>query len=366
LVTKVTVTIPAGTTKTYDVHIGQGAVWQLGEVLAGLSGAKRATLISNDYIWNLVGDTVDSSLSDSGIPFDLIEIPEGEAHKTIETCQAAYEALTDFGAGRRDPIIAIGGGVIGDLAGFVAATYMRGAPFINVPTTLLAQVDSSIGGKTGVDLTAGKNLVGAFYQPMAVVSDTALLATLPDREVRCGLAEIIKCALLAGGEPLSFIEKNIKKLARRDKNALTEAVIRSVGFKAEIVSGDEQDLTGRRAVLNYGHTFGHALEAASDYIDINHGEAVAEGLRFAARLGEELGAGNGEIVETTGRLLAMAGFGSAPPEIVDVAGLMDAMRLDKKKTGPLISFVLLEDFGRPVVKETDDKTIMKVIKEIYG
>lgn len=366
MVTKVTITLPSSEAKSYDAHIGGGAVDLLGEILSDATTSKRATIVGSADIWQLVGEAVAKSLASSGIAFDLIKIPDGEAFKTIETCQTVFKALTDFGARRGDAIVAVGGGVVGDLAGFVAASYMRGVPFINVPTTLLAQIDSSIGGKTGVDLPAGKNLVGAFYQPLAVISDIAFLATLPDREIRCGLAEIIKSAMLAGGEFLTFIENNIEKITRRDEAALAEAVINSVAFKAEVVSGDERDLTGRRAVLNYGHTFGHALEAASEYTEMNHGEAVAAGLIFAAYLGKKLGVGSENIIATTERLLAKAGFSPAAGLAdVDENGLIAAMRLDKKKTGQEVSFVLLEGFGRPVIREVNESAILETIKEIY-
>lgn len=366
MATKVTITLPPGEAKSYDAHIGGGAVDLLGEILSDTTTSKRVTVISSTDIWQLVGEAVAKSLANSGITFNLVKIPDGEAFKTVETCQTVFTSLTDFRARRGDAIVAVGGGVVGDLAGFVAASYMRGVPFINVPTTLLAQIDSSIGGKTGVDLPAGKNLVGAFYQPLAVISDIAFLTTLPDREIRCGLAEIIKSAMLAGGEFLSFMENNIEKITRRDEAAITEAVINSVAFKGEVVSGDERDLTGGRAILNYGHTFGHALEAASEYKEVCHGEAVAEGLIFAAYLGKKLGVGSGNIIAMTERLLAKAGFSPAAGLAdVDENGLIVAMRLDKKKTEPKTSFILLEDFGRPVVRKVEETIIRETVKEIF-
>jgi len=365
LVTKITVTVPPGKSVSYDIRIGCGSAGSLGEIMSGVTASKRATVITSANIWRLVSETVDKSLADSDFIFDLIEIPDGEAFKTIETCQDVFVALSEFGAGRGGAIVAVGGGVVGDLAGFVAASYMRGVPFINVPTTLLAQVDSSIGGKTGVDLPAGKNLVGAFYQPRAVVSDTAFLATLPDREIRCGAAEIIKSAMLAGGDFLSFVDNSLDGMVRREEAALEESVAKAAGFKAEVVGEDERDLTGRRAILNYGHTFGHALEAVSGYQEVNHGEAVASGLRFAAKLGEKLGVSGPEIAATTDRLLEKAGFEPVAglTEAAD-KGLIDAMRRDKKKTGSDVSFILLEDFGRPVIRDVDEITIMETIKEM--
>jgi len=361
--TKIKVEISPSGSQSYEVYIGRTVGERLGTIVKSATDADRATVISNPEIWKCAGAVVDTSLQDAGITFDLIEIPEGETAKTLTTCQAIYEALTTFGAGRHDAIIAVGGGVIGDLAGFLAATYMRGVPFVNVPTTLLAQVDSSIGGKTGVDLPAGKNLVGVFYQPAAVISDIGFLATLPDREIRSGLAEIIKSAALAGDGFLEHVERQAGKLKARDEAALTEAVRRSVRFKADVVAGDERDQSDRRAVLNYGHTFGHALEAASGYTGPNHGEAIAAGLVFAAKLGVRIGVGSQTVVDTLVSLLERADL--APnPLAVATKDLLKAMRLDKKKSGQDINFVLLEDFGRPVIQSVDEPTIAALIKEM--
>lgn len=360
---KIPVGVPGQEKRTYDVHIGPGAANGLGGIICDTAPSDRATVVSNRQVWDIAGDVIDATLSDAGFVFDLIEIPEGESSKTMETLTAVFEAMTEFGARRFDPLIAVGGGVVGDLTGLVASTYMRGVPFVNVPTTLLAQVDSSIGGKTGVDLPEGKNLVGSFYQPAAVVSDIDFLKYLPDREIKCGLAEVIKSALLAGGEFLKFVEDDIDNTVQRQPETLAKAVSMSVKFKAEIIEADEMDKTGRRAILNYGHTYGHALEAESEFSGISHGEAVAEGLRFSAMLGERLGVAGPRIIEKTDLLLSRAGFG-LDMTVVDAEAVFDAMMFDKKKTGNDITFILMEDFGRPVIKTVDKETIVNLIKEI--
>lgn len=361
--TKITVKIPKICSAVYDVQIGTGIIKSSGAMIGKTGAYTRATVISNADVWGLVGDKVDASLGKAGIAFDLVEVPEGETFKTYETAQALYEALAEFRASRGDPIIAVGGGVIGDLAGFVAATYMRGVPFVNIPTTLLAQVDSSIGGKTGVDLSEGKNLVGAFYQPALVISDTEVLHSLPDREVRCGLAEVIKTALLTGDGFLDYVDENMEDLVRLSEIALSETVRRCVKFKAAIVADDEHDLTGRRAILNYGHTYAHALEAVAGYRDLPHGEAVAAGLAFAARLSVKIGLGQEAVVAKTDQLLARAGLSNSVAGAKD-KDILTVMGRDKKRQGQGITFVLLEDFGKPVLKTVDEKTVLNFIKEL--
>jgi 3-dehydroquinate synthase len=360
---KIPVDVPGQAKRKYDVSIGSGVAARLGRIITAVIPDGRLTVITNRQVWDIVGDPIDTSLREAGLVFDLIEIPEGEVSKTPETVTAVYEAMTEFGARRIDPVVAVGGGVIGDLAGFAASTYMRGVSFFNVPTTLLSQVDSSIGGKTGVDLPAGKNLVGTFYQPAAVISDIDFLSSLPDREIKCGLAEVIKAALLAGGEFLDFMEGNIDSLVRREPASLTEAVALSVRFKAEIITSDEMDLNGRRAILNYGHTYGHALEAVTEFTGISHGEAVAEGMRFSARLSDKLGLAGPKITEKTNQLLNRAGF--APDmTFVNADNLIAAMNMDKKKTTNEITFILMEDFGRPVIEMVGPDTIISLVKEM--
>jgi 3-dehydroquinate synthase len=362
LAIKETVAIPARGAR-YQVLIGAGSVEELGVLTKNLLNPKRATVISNSDIWKVTGDAVTDSLGASDIVFDLIAIPEGESSKNLETTAIVYEAMADVRASRTEPVIAVGGGVIGDTAGFVAATYMRGVPFINVPTTFLAMTDSSIGGKTGVDLEAGKNLVGAFHQPKFVIADTRFLETLPAREMRCGLAEVIKTAFLAGGGFMDFVKENIDLILKVDDATLIETIKEAVHFKAGIVSKDPEDNTGLRAILNYGHTFGHALETSAGYKDINHGEAVAQGMVFAARLSEKLDICKPALVDETIKLLDKAGL----PSQVDFEStnkLIEIMDKDKKNNCDDIRFVLIEKAGKPVLTNVARRDVISLIKEL--
>lgn len=361
--TKETILIPAPQGASYDVVIGSGAVSQLGQTIRNGLNPRRATVISNPDIWDLVGDSVSSSLGNADIYFDLIAIPEGESQKTIQTAELVYEAMSDAKASRFEPVIAVGGGVVGDLAGFVSSTFMRGVPFINVPTTFLAMIDSSVGGKTGVDLEAGKNMVGSFHQPFCVISDVDFLNTLPDRELRCGIAEAAKTAFLAGGYFMSFIEDNMDAILRRDADVLVETVKRCVRFKGDIIAADPLDTRGTRAFLNYGHTLGHALETAGCYEDLNHGEAVAAGMVFAARLSNKLGLAGSELVPQTIELLEKAGLKTGTA-CGDVDNLIDIMERDKKNRSDKARFVLLEAVGRPVLRDVAWGDVSSLLKEL--
>ncbi|MFH1736421.1 MAG: 3-dehydroquinate synthase family protein, partial [Actinomycetota bacterium] len=236
--TKITVCIPTKPPLKYEVLIGEGMIGRLGQTLKRSLAASRATVVSNHDIWLLHGQALDKSLSLAGLSFDLIEVPEGESYKTLDTLAVVYQALVELKAMRNEPVISFGGGVIGDLAGLTAATYMRGVPFINVPTTLLAMADSSVGGKTGVDLPAGKNLIGTFYQPSAVLADVSFLSTLPAQEYAGGMAEIIKMAALEGDEAFSALERDTAALREREPAAIIKALAKAVRFKANIVASD--------------------------------------------------------------------------------------------------------------------------------
>ena len=359
---RVVVTIPASPAVTYEIIIGSGVLGELGTKLTSLLNPRRVTVITNDIVWETSGAQLTNSLDRAGIDFDLISIPDGEAYKTIETAGVILTALADCGAGRSDPIIAFGGGVIGDVAGFTAATYMRGVPFINVPTTLLAMADSSIGGKTAVDMAAGKNLVGAFHQPSLVISDLDLLATLPDRELAAGRAEMLKAAMLQGGEYLAAWRTGITRVIGGDLELTAELLERAVRFKADVVAADARDTTGRRAILNYGHTLGHALETALDYAQLGHGAAVSIGMAFAARLSEKAGVCDAELVRATEELLRQAVLPERPPAL-KAAEIIAIMELDKKNEGGEVTFVLLEDFGRAVVRTVSRDLILSTLEE---
>ena len=269
---------------------------------------------------------------------------DAEAAKNLHTVESLARALTRAGADRKSLLVAIGGGVVGDVAGFVAASYLRGIALVQIPTTVVAQVDSSIGGKTGVNLPEGKNLVGAFYPPRLVITDPELLRTLPEREFRGGLAEVIKHAIIADKKMFEYLEKNLDQVKRRDRNALDELIPRNVRIKADVVSRDERE-SGLREILNFGHTFAHALESVTKYRRYQHGEAVAWGMMAAALLGHEVGVTPADDVS---RIVALVRrMGPLPPwPRVSAATLIEAMRSDKKARGGKLRFVLVPRVGK--------------------
>ncbi len=324
--------------RSYDVLIDEGLLVGLGGCVAEVSDAQRIALISDETVYDLYGSVARESLSAAGFEVNEIIIPPGEASKNWAVAGQTLERLAGLGFGRRDLIVALGGGVIGDLAGFCAATYMRGIDFVQVPTTLLAQVDSSVGGKTGVDLKAGKNLAGAFLQPLLVVADTAVLGTLTDDDWVSGLAEIVKMAVLESEDHLHAIECDAEALRVREIRATREAIARAVRFKAEVVAQDEKE-SGVRECLNLGHTLGHALENVLGYGVVPHGVAVGEGMRFAARLGATLPGSSLEFYARQESLLDALGLPALTYE-VDVADIHTAMRSDKKARGGVVRWVL--------------------------
>ena len=266
--------------KSYEVQIGPGLLNQVGERLQRLGLRGKAVIITNPAVKRLYGDGLKAALEAAGFVPVVLEVPDGEEHKSLEEAAGLYERLSQEKVERLTPVLALGGGVVGDLAGFVAATYLRGVPLFHIPTTLLAQVDSSIGGKTGVNHGRLKNIIGAFYQPGLVISDIATLKTLTEKEFRNGMAEVIKYGVIQDVGLFESIESNLERLQARDMEMLEEVVWRCVAIKAEIVEKDENDL-GIRNILNYGHTVGHAIETVSDFV-IGHGQAVAIGMLVAA------------------------------------------------------------------------------------
>jgi 3-dehydroquinate synthase len=361
----VTVVIGTVPSLAYDVVVGTGVAKTLGPSLVELLGPRRATVVTNDRVWGAVGAKVTASIESAGIVFDLVSVPDGEAFKTIETASSVCAALADCGAVRTDPIIAVGGGVVGDLTGFVASIYMRGVPFINLPTTLLAMADSSVGGKTAVDLPAGKNLAGTFYQPRLVLTDIDFLETLPDVEMGAGRTEMLKAACLLGGEFLEVWQNSVSRLVDRDPEVLADLLARAIHYKAGVVATDEKDVNGQRAVLNFGHTLGHALETATAYGSLGHGAAVALGMSFATHLGEMIGISRVGLAAETERLLDVAKLTIKRPA-VNPAKLTAIMGLDKKTVGGDLNFVLLEDFGRPVVRPVPVEAVKAALEEFLN
>jgi len=326
--------------RSYPILIGAGLLQDsalLGQHVPG----RDLLLVSDTTVGPLYARALEQSLSDRRLVQAIL--PDGESHKTLATVSRLLDVLVANRFGRDATIVALGGGVVGDTAGFAAACYQRGVAYVQVPTTLLAQVDSSVGGKTGVNHPGGKNLIGAFHQPVAVVADTATLATLPEREHRAGLAEIIKYGLIRDAEFFAWLEASMDRLLAREPGALAQAIRRSCEIKAEIVGRDERE-QGERALLNLGHTFGHAIEAATGYSGWLHGEAVGAGLAMAAAMSRARGTLQAEQVERVRVLLERTGLPTAARE-VRAASALEHMRIDKKVKAGRIRLVLLRGIG---------------------
>jgi len=333
--------------RAYAIHIGEGLLSAAGPILAQLD-LPRVAIVTNATVAPLYLDRLTEALRAAKVEVISIVLEDGERYKDWATLNRIYDRLLECRCDRKTTLIALGGGVIGDLTGFAAATYMRGVPFIQVPTTLLAQVDSSIGGKTGINHPLGKNMIGAFYQPRLVLADTRVLETLPPRELSAGLAEVIKHGLVRDAAFFAWLEQNVEKLLACDQDALGYAVRRCCEIKAAVVAEDERE-SGVRALLNFGHTFGHAIESGLGYGKWLHGEAVAAGMAMAADLSRRLGF----IAEADARriiaLIRRAGLPTAPPEIAP-ARLLELMGVDKKAEGGKLRFVLLDAIGAASVR----------------
>ena len=335
-------------TNSYEVHVGSGLLEQMGRQLIENGFTGKLVIITNPIVKRLYGDTLKENLAGEGFKVIILSVPDGEDQKSLETAGRLYNELTECYAERTTPILALGGGVIGDLTGFVAATYLRGVPLIQVPTTLLAQVDSSIGGKVAVNHDQLKNIIGAFYQPRLVVTDISTLKTLPAKEFTNGLAEVIKSAVVWEEEFFTFLETNLEKIKSLDDRALEEAVFRSAKIKAEIVEKDEKEL-GLRSILNYGHTIGHAIETASDF-KVGHGEAVAIGMIAAAKISNKLGIlDKNELVRLEG-VIERAGLPTEIPNLI-VERIIQAMKHDKKILMGKIRFILPKSIGNVFITD---------------
>jgi 3-dehydroquinate synthase len=334
--------------RSYPIYIGADLLRQP-ELLTRHIAARRVVVVSNETVAPLYLEKVRRGL-EAFNPLDVI-LPDGEQYKTLDVLNRIFDALLAARCDRQTTILALGGGVIGDMAGFAAACYQRGVPFIQVPTTLLAMVDSSVGGKTGVNHPLGKNMIGAFYQPRAVIIDTNTLNTLPDREMSAGIAEVIKYGLIRDPGFFDWIEVNLDRLLQRDPEALGEAIYRSCQNKAEVVAADEHE-SGVRATLNLGHTFGHAIETGMGYGNWLHGEAVAAGMVMAADLSYRLGWLKESDVTRITKLIVRARLPVAAPARLSVQQFLDLMAVDKKVLGGKLRLVLLKRLGEAVV--TDD------------
>lgn len=340
-----TVTVPLGT-RSYQIKIGTGLLSRLGTECARLGLGRRCAIISDTNVAPYYARAVHHHLAHAGFDPLLITVPAGETAKSLKTVQACYHRLARERFERKSFIVALGGGVVGDLAGFVAATYLRGIPFVQVPTTLLAAVDSSVGGKVGVNLPAGKNLVGAFYQPRLVLCDLDTLKTLPPREFRSGLAEVIKYGIIFDAPLFKRLERDLPALLKREPKLLTAVVARCCEIKAHVVRHDETE-SGLRAILNFGHTVGHALEAISHYGKFLHGEAISIGQVAAAQLSAQLLGLKPVEVERITELFRRAGLPIRTPlNAPQRRKLLTAMTLDKKVSGGEVKFVLARKIGQ--------------------
>lgn len=339
----------------YAVHIEAGLLNRLGDAVAEFAPHERATLLVDKAIEPSHGRVASRALSKR---FDTTVgvVPEGEEFKTLGTVRSLYDVLVEAKMERRSPIVALGGGVTGDTAGFVASSYLRGVPFVQCPTTLLAMVDASVGGKVGVNLPQGKNLIGAFYQPAAVLADVQTLQTLPDRELRCGLAECVKHGVIRDPELFSFLEQQCEAILRIDSDLMVELVERNVAIKAAVVMEDEKE-AGVRAHLNFGHTFAHAIESLA-YGKLHHGEAVAVGMIAATRLAVAMGACEADLERRLGVLLERIGLPTAVKKLPASDEMIARMRLDKKVADGRIRLVLPRRMGEVfVTDEADDDAI---------
>jgi len=348
--------------RSYDIHIGAGLLAQP-ETWAGLPKAQAAVIVTNDTIAPLYEAQLRAALAPHYKQVHTVVLPDGEAHKDWQTLNLIFDALLSKGCDRKTVLFALGGGVVGDMTGFAAASYMRGVPFVQVPTTLLSQVDSSVGGKTAINHPLGKNMIGAFYQPVRVVCDLDTLKTLPERELSAGLAEVIKYGPIADMDFLGWIEANIGALMAREPQALAHAVQRSCEIKAWVVGQDERE-SGLRAILNFGHTFGHAIEAGLGFGVWLHGEAVGCGMVMAAELSQRLGKVDAAFVARLKALIERAGLPVRGPVLNAADNALDYiehMRLDKKAVGGDIQFVVIDPPGQARTQGAPDAVVREVI-----
>ena len=344
--------------RSYPIIVGNGLLRDEA-LLAPYIAGDEVVVLTNETIAPLYLDQVTTSLKDRRLICQVL--PDGEQFKNLDTLQSIFDTLLENRCSRTTTLIALGGGVIGDVVGFAAACYQRGIPFIQLPTTLLAQVDSSVGGKTAVNHPQGKNMIGAFHQPACVVSDTGTLSTLDPRQLAAGIAEVIKYGLIRDQKFFSWLEENIERLLRYEDDALEFVILESCRHKAQVVANDERE-AGERALLNLGHTFGHAIEAATDYVGWLHGEAVAVGMVMAATMSQKMGWLDAAEVERVRELVKRAGLPSEPPASMSPDDFMKHMTVDKKVSSGRIRFVLLSELGQAsLISDYPDELLAEVL-----
>ena len=348
--------------RSYPIHIG-GGLLQQPELFKPHVDGKVVMICTNTTVGPLYADRLNVTLKDAGAKqVHTVSLPDGEEYKDWPTLQRVFDALLQNHCDRKTVLVALGGGVIGDMGGFAASAFMRGIPFIQVPTTLLSQVDSSVGGKTGINHPLGKNMIGAFYQPQMVVTDISTLNTLPDRELSCGLAEIIKHGAIADTDYLDLVEKNMQALLARDADLLSLVVKRSCEIKADVVSKDERE-GGIRAILNFGHTFGHAIEAGMGYGQWYHGEAVGCGMVIAAELCRRMGRLTAEDAARLTKIVVDARLPAIAPKL-GANRFMELMAHDKKADAGSIKYVLLNGLGSAATSPADDALVRQTLLEM--
>ena len=346
--------------RSYDILIGRNLLPHVGEHLVHPKQTRRVLVVTNPVINKLYGAVLSEGLQSAGLKVEYTEIPEGEAHKTLQDAQTVYDHLIENQYDRNTLLVALGGGVIGDLTGFIAATFLRGVPYIQIPTTLLSQVDSSVGGKTAVNHPQGKNLIGAFYQPQRVVIDLDSLKSLPSEEFRAGMAEVIKYGIIEDPELFAFLEKNSEKILAQETQCLETIIETSCAIKARVVERDERE-SNYRMVLNFGHTIGHAVEALTHYSQFKHGEAIAIGMIYAARLSCQLGQCSQETVQRIESLVKQYGLPTRLPDF-SAEQYIQTMYRDKKAHDKNIRFILVKDMGRvEIVDRVAEADIQKVL-----
>ncbi|MBN2179018.1 MAG: 3-dehydroquinate synthase [Deltaproteobacteria bacterium] len=354
---KITLTLERHSTCSCVIHIGYNVLDRIGLLITNTAPAHHYVIICDSNVLPLCGEKLADILRKMKQRTDVITFPAGESSKNIDTAIALISRLIDLGVDRSSVLIALGGGVTGDMVSFIASIYMRSVPYVHVPTTLMAQVDSSIGGKTGIDLSFGKNLLGTFYQPRGTFIDLQLLETLPKSELINGMAEVVKYGIIDDIELFGILEKNIEGIQKRNKKLMETIVGKSCGIKKEIVEIDETDI-GIRRILNFGHTIGHAIEAASSYT-ISHGNAVSAGMIGSARISEKSGYLSSAERKRIEKLIGALGLSGSIPDSLDIEDILSRLKNDKKKEGDSINFVLLKKLGVPFINGSVNEDLMK-------
>jgi len=347
--------------RSYDIFIGPNLLAKAGEFFSQVLQPSRIVLITHPFLFQLYGEKIFSGFKNQGWATDVVEVSEGETAKTLKRVEIIYDRLLALKCDRKSVLVALGGGVIGDLVGFVAATYQRGIPFVQIPTTLLSQVDSSVGGKTAVNHPKGKNMIGAFYQPRLVIADLNTLQSLPKNEFRAGLAEVIKYGIIYDANLFNYLEKNTEKILQMDKECLAHIIKTSCAIKAKVVEKDERE-NHYRMILNFGHTLGHAIEALTNYSRFIHGEAVAIGMVCAARLSYHLRKCSEETPRRIKELIKKCGLPTDFPDL-DAQAIIESLYYDKKTTNNKIKFILVKEIGEiEIVEGMPEADIFKLLQ----